>query len=414
MKYAPIAIFTYNRLDVLQKMMKTLEECNNVSNYEVYIFNDAPNCNKLDDNNKVNIVREYLIKKSNNNVFKKMNLIFAKRHKGCARSIIDGLNMIFEKYDRVIDIEDDLLLARDFLNYINDGLEFFKDNNKIWSISAFTSPLSSLKEYKNSVFLGERATSWGFGIWKNRWESIDWEMSWYYEFKNNKDRINNFGEWGYDLPDMLMAQAEHFIDAWDVVSCYTQYLNNMMTVFPVKSKSYNIGLFGTHYDGENISQQEIDFLEHRYDFSEAEYSPEISKERKELFLTKEQFSKYDLYSDASKYKRYYLLMCRWMKNKNKNVGIELFLQYHHIHRLAIYGCGNMGKLLYDEIQKIDNVESVCYIDKNENKKDAICIRDNIPKVDAIIVTPIMEFYDIKRVLVKKTNAIIYSLWEIFI
>ncbi|SEK82820.1 hypothetical protein SAMN02910377_01923 [Pseudobutyrivibrio ruminis] len=408
----PIAIFTYNRLECLEKMIDSLKLCNNVNQHKIYIFSDAANPQKQEDYEKVNRVRNYLLSVKNKAELKSVNLIFADKHKGCAKSIIEGLNYVFETSDRVIDIEDDLILANDFLDFIDEGLDKFQNDYRIWSISGFIPPLEAFKEYKKSTFMGERATSWGFGIWKDRWNLVDWNMTWYSSLKNNRNELLQFGDWGYDLPEMLMNQAEKFIDAWDIITCYTQYIHKMLTVFPVKSKSFNIGVIGTHYNGENVFQQDINLSPQYYSFDDIEYSYDISSERKSLYSTKSYLENLDYYSNENKYKCYYLLLSRWINNLEITKQIERFFDNEECRRIAIYGHGNLGEAFFNEIKKIDALEFVCYIERKANIIENTVSVNEIPDVDAIVVTPFMEYYDIKESLKDVTDARIYSLWEI--
>lgn len=417
MNYAPIALFVYNRVEYLHKTIDSLKKCSNVEKHEVFIFSDAPKKYKHGDEEKVNRVREYIKTIEAENIFEKVNLIEATEHKGCANSIIDGINYVFTFYDRVIDLEDDLLFSEDALDYINDGLNYYESDKRVWSISSYTPPVKALETYNRTTFMGERASSCGFGIWKDRWDKVDWQMGWFEELRDDKERIYSFGEWGYDLPFMLMEQAERFIDAWDIIACYTQFINKMYSVFPRNSKCFTIGVTGTHYDGEELVQQKMDLRPKRYSFDECEYDERISEERKSIFMTREQFVNSNFYSEEMKYKRYFSLLVRWMSNREQNIGVEDYLLERHIGSVVIYGAGKIGNLVFDELNKSGKVLVKGFVDKNLKSIDSKIIVSpqeikEFGDVEAIIVTPIMDFFRIKKELSGYKECRILSLWEI--
>ena len=63
-------------------------------------------------------------------------------------------------------MEDDLLTSKNFLVYMNQGLDYFMDNQKIFSVGGFSIPIKGEKE--NSIYFTKRADSCGWGTWKER------------------------------------------------------------------------------------------------------------------------------------------------------------------------------------------------------------------------------------------------------
>jgi hypothetical protein len=51
----------------------------------------------------------------------------AASNKGCAASIIDGVTELFDTYENVIVVEDDLIVGPTFLSYMNAGLNYYAD-----------------------------------------------------------------------------------------------------------------------------------------------------------------------------------------------------------------------------------------------------------------------------------------------
>ena len=104
-----------------------------------------------------------------------------------------------------------------------------------------------------------------------------------------------------------------------------------------------------------------------------------------------------------KFKSYYLMHETWLELYMNNIKIADNLKKQGINKIAIYGYGKIGKNLYKEISKSD-IE-VCYIIDKQAKKligdiPVLDIQEELPKVDAVIVT-IPEQYDKIRQELKK-------------
>lgn len=69
-------------------------------------------------------------------------------NRGLAKSIIEGVGKVLEQYEQVIVLEDDLVLSADFLEYMEQSLLTYRNDNRIWSISGY-SPLLKYPQIMN-------------------------------------------------------------------------------------------------------------------------------------------------------------------------------------------------------------------------------------------------------------------------
>ena len=239
MQLAPVVVFTYNRLSETKRMIETLKKCKESIDTDLIIFSDGPKCEA--DNRSVYKVREYL---RTIDGFKSIRINESYTNKGLANSIITGVSNIIYEYEKVIVVEDDLLLSEGFLSYMNQALVFYKNNPKIWSISGYNVPVNFEKIVSEQIYLSYRASSWGWGTWKDRWLTIDWDIKDYERFIKSSSNVKAFNRGGRDLSLMLKMQKKGFIDSWAIRWCYNQYLQDKYTVYPVNSLVINDG-FGT-------------------------------------------------------------------------------------------------------------------------------------------------------------------------
>lgn len=233
--YAPICLFTYNRISETRKTIEALQNNFLAKQSDLYIYSDGGK--NEEDEEKISKVRDYLHSISG---FKSINIFESINNRGLANSVITGVSKVLENHDKIIVLEDDLVTSPNFLDFLNQSLEFYQEDNKIFSISGYTLNLPSLPGKKDYYF-GYRASSWGWGIWSDRWNEIDWNVSDYDNFRNNKKAIKKFKRGGSDLPRMLKNQITGKIDSWAIRFCYHQFKNNLLTVFPATSKLISIG-----------------------------------------------------------------------------------------------------------------------------------------------------------------------------
>ena len=233
---APICLFTYNRLVETQKTVTALQQNYLAKKSDLFVFSDGPKNNQQSE--KVDEVRKYLKTITG---FRSVTFIESTTNKGLAYSIISGVTDIINKHLKIIVVEDDLVTSPNFLDFINQALDYYENNERILSISGYTMSLPSLKYYSHDFYLGIRASSLGWGTWRNRWEDADWKVMDYQVFKLSFVQQLKFMRGGSDLPRMLKKQMHGTIDSWAIRWCYHQFKNKLFTVFPSKSKLIHIG-----------------------------------------------------------------------------------------------------------------------------------------------------------------------------
>lgn len=252
---APVVLFTYNRLSHVKKTIESLEKNDLAPKTELYIFSDGYKGEK--DRKDVLEIRSFLNEISNRTSFKKVKIFFNKENKGLAKNIISGVSDIIKEYSKVIVIEDDVLTSEDFLSFMNDALNFYRSDRKVWSIGGYTHPMNWKKDYSKDIYAVCRCSSYCWATWKDRWDKIDWEIKDYKRFKYNFFKRRRFNQCGNDMSAMLDAQMKGKINSWAIRFDYNMWKNNMINVLPVKSKANNIGHdgSGTH---ANIDLSERD------------------------------------------------------------------------------------------------------------------------------------------------------------
>ena len=203
--------------------------------------------NYKDDKSRimVNQVRSIVDEYAEHASFKTVTINKADKNKGLANSIKEGVSKIIETHGSVIVLEDDLVTSKFFLRYMNEALEYYKNNMDVWSVTGYSFSMVSLDNYPYDIYSTRRACSWGWATWKDRWERIDWKVYSYNAFRFNPIKRYRFSKWGRDLPGMLDRQVLIGINSWAIIWCYQAFLEDMVTIYPKKSFVQNIGIDGT-------------------------------------------------------------------------------------------------------------------------------------------------------------------------
>ena len=124
----------------------------------------------------------------------------------------------------------------------------------------------------------------------------------------------------------------------------------------------------------------------------------------------------DKYKELSdKHLSLFLLMNQWIKIKQEGKYLQSFFNEKGYKKIAIYGMSYVGETLLNELRET-NVCIAYGIDKRTEgfytDLDILSIEDSIENVDAIIVTAVTFFDEIKEKLEKKVTCPIISLEDI--
>lgn len=261
MNLAPVLIFAYNRFEHLKKTIESLSKNHLAIESEIFIFSDG--AKNTEDTKKITEIRNYL---KNIDGFKKINLIFRENNLGLANSIIGGVSEIIKIHQKVIVLEDDMISTPDFLNFMNDALSFYQKEEKIFTISGYTFPITIPIDYQKDVFITQRACSWGWATWVDRWEKADWQMNDYQDFIKNKTQKKQFKAIGKDLIIMLKKQQKGLINSWAIRWIYTHFKHNAFCLFPIHSKIQNIGADNTGTHTPETKKFEVILKDEKYEF----------------------------------------------------------------------------------------------------------------------------------------------------
>lgn len=119
--------------------------------------------------------------------------------------------------------------------------------------------------------------------------------------------------------------------------------------------------------------------------------------------------------EIKKFKLYFYLYSSWIDIKSKGKNLAEYLEHENINTIAVYGMGDIGIRLCKELQGTD-IEIKYVMDQGISMDTAfapvIKLDEKLPRVDAIIVTPINAYSQIKDILSSKIDSRILSIEDI--
>ena len=118
---------------------------------------------------------------------------------------------------------------------------------------------------------------------------------------------------------------------------------------------------------------------------------------------------------VDKYKGYYNMLNQWLILKQEGKNLSEFFLSNQYKTIAIYGMGEMGNRLYDELKNSDILVKYA-VDKNASgtysELEVIDPEDDFEKVDVIVVTATFAFDEIENKISEKVDFPIVSLDDV--
>ena len=225
MEYSPILLFVFNRPNHVRRTIAALQRNTLAAESVLYIYSDAARTPEQEES--VNEVRKYI---HSINEFKEIH-------------IIDGVTTRVKEYGKVIVLEDDLVTAPYFLQFMNDALETYKDEEKVGHIQGcdFTQD-TSLPD----TFLIKWTGSWGWATWERAWKHFNPDGKALLKELESRKLTYTFdfnGKYGYTR--MLRRQIEGKNNSWAIRWNASLFLKDILSLNVGKSLVQNEGFDGS-------------------------------------------------------------------------------------------------------------------------------------------------------------------------
>ena len=238
MNCAPVLLFTYNRLSHTQRCVEALLKNHLSSESELFIYSDA--AKDIAQQESVKEVRNFIHTIQG---FKAITIIERNKNWGLAKNIIDGVTTQVNRYGKVIVLEDDLVVAPFFLQFMNEALETYKYEPRIGHIQAcdFTQD-PSLPD----TFLIKFTGSWGWATWDRAWKHFNPNGKELLQEMQKRQLTHAFDMNGkYGFTRMLRRQIEGKNNSWAIRWNASLFLKDILSLNVGRSLVQNEGFDGS-------------------------------------------------------------------------------------------------------------------------------------------------------------------------
>lgn len=245
LQYAPVVVFAYNRPDHLRQTLHALSQADLADESHIQVFADGPRDDAAGPG--VEAVRAVLVDPVWPTAFARFQVVFGEQNQGLARAIIGGVTQVIETHGRAIVLEDDLVVSRDFLRFMNEALVYYQPDQTVGSIAGFCPLARPPAGYDHDVMRVPRNCSHGWATWADRWIEVDWTVANAARLKRDpgiRARLNSAGS---DRLNRLRHQLAGRINSWSIRFGLWQVATGRDTIYPVVNHVRNTG-----YDGSGV------------------------------------------------------------------------------------------------------------------------------------------------------------------
>lgn len=240
-----IIIFAYNRSWHLQQTLEALKHNSGVN--KIYIFQDGL---KLEEHREEWQKTTEVICDID---WCEVVFHLSDKNKGLKKSILDGVNYVFQENDAVVVLEDDCVTTANFMTFMRQCLETYKCCGRVYSVSGYAWPIE-FEEKKNDAYFCGRISSLGWGTWKDKWNSMEISYELTKDMKDDLYFSEQLALWGNDLEDMLLGNIKGYTDSWAVFWALSVIKHDGLCLNPYYSLVDNIGFDGTGVHSGSIER----------------------------------------------------------------------------------------------------------------------------------------------------------------
>lgn len=253
--YSPVALFVYNRPEHTRQTLEALAKSEFAENTVLYVFSDGKKTGDTEENAaKIDAVRQVIKEQK---WCKDCIIIEREENYGLAKNIMQGVGYVIDLHEKIIVLEDDMLVTKGFLRYMNEALSLYEHDEKVGCIHAWNYKMNTTENTDTTFFL-KGADCWGWATWKRAWQYfepngrllLDKLIATRSDFEFNRKNTHQY-------ISMLQDQVDGKNNSWAIRWHASLFLKNMFCLHPNTPLLINIGLdnSGTHC-GDKVFEQD--------------------------------------------------------------------------------------------------------------------------------------------------------------
>jgi hypothetical protein len=226
-----IVLFVYRRTNNLIKILDAI-----ISSQNTNIFIVMDSGKTIIDNSMVLDVKKFI---NNHPIHELATFISPPSHQGIINIFEYALDIIFEKEDQAIILEDDTIPSNSFFHFCTLMLEKYKTDHAIGSIigTNLGSSQQSNAYFKTLVGL----PYWGWATWADRWKKMPKDFSFWDKYVQS-DAFRELLNTDYPYCNSFIRNRQN-PKSWDLKWAMFQLSSNMKSIVPginlITNNGYN-------------------------------------------------------------------------------------------------------------------------------------------------------------------------------
>ncbi len=245
-----IGLFCYKRAAKLKAVVEALLLNPECADMEIVFFCDGAKGEK--DAAAVAETRQYIESISG---FKKITRQYRDRNLSTGPNFFQGIAYLCSHADRFIVVEDDLVVTPNFLRYMLLALDYYQAESTVFCVTGYCFPLKK-SGYPFDTVMYDRFCSYGWASWSEKVKTVKWDNAALQDIIQASPAFKRLlNKTGMDLYRMLKKQINGTISTWDIQMQVHVAINHYKVVYPVISKTSNIG-----FDQESTNTFGVNYL----------------------------------------------------------------------------------------------------------------------------------------------------------
>jgi len=227
---APIVLFIYNRPQHLRACLESLTKNEEAAHSKLFIFADGPKPNATPE--QLEKIRQARAVAHERKWAGEVQVIEKEGNMGLSEAIIRGVKQVIDEYGKVIVLEDDFILGKYFLKYMNDALDKYEQTTEVAQIAGFLFPIKTQKS--NEAFLIPLGTTWGWATWKRVWDAVDFYPNDYMVLAKDRKLSRAFDlDNSYPYTKMMFRQMMNpNFGSWGIRFWWHMFKEKSLVVYP--------------------------------------------------------------------------------------------------------------------------------------------------------------------------------------
>ena len=248
----PVALIFFNRPDTFSKVFEAIAKARPS---KLFLIQDGARDNRIEDVDCIARCREVINVDWECEVYED----FSDKNLGCGLRVYSGITNAFKHVDRLVIIEDDIVISEDMLPFCAELLERYKDDQRFYSISCLNH-MGTYDTPYSYVFSTRGGGITGWATWKRVWDEMDYSL----ECADDSFLMSRFRlftrpkvdgqRWTNIVKKIRQSYQEgRKLSAWSYAFLFTTaYTQNRLRIVSAKNLITNIGLQGANSNATSI------------------------------------------------------------------------------------------------------------------------------------------------------------------